>query len=192
MPFQQKTLDLLDVGLSGKYNMYKAAPDEMRLRFFTESFWLESTNWEKYHKAISSINFNWQEFKYTEVTRARPIEDIINSQATGIYMFIVKADDLIYGMPKFVLYIGIAGENNSGRPVQERLKDYFYIEKVKKRNAVLRLLQKYYKQTYIAYSLLNVSTKELKRIETALLGYFYPIPNKEDFPIDIMPLKLAF
>lgn len=192
MALKQKTFDVLDAGISEKYNTYLISPPEMRERFFTESFWLDAPNWETYHAQIAAIDFNWQEFKYSEITVNNQIENIIPTDETGIYMFFVKPTNQIYDMPKFVLYVGIAGENNQLRPVRERLKDYFNFNSVKKRDAVLRLLQKYYKNTYVAYSLLGVGTSELKRIETALLGYFYPRPNKDDFPLELKPIKKSF
>jgi hypothetical protein len=188
----KKTFDVLDAGISDKYNAYIASLPEMRERFFTESFWLDAPNWEKYHAQLAAINFNWKEFKYSEITVTNQIENIITTDETGIYMLFVKPINQIYDMPKFVLYVGIAGENNKSRPVRERLKDYFNFNSIKKRDAIIRLLQKYYKNTYIAYSLLNANTTELKRIETALLGYFYPKPNKDDFPLELKPIKKSF
>ena len=192
MALRKKTLDVLDAGISEKHDIYLASPVEMRERFFSESFWLDSSNWEKYFSELASIDFKWEEFKYSEISIDNQIENVIPTNETGIYMFFVKPNNLIFDMPKFVLYIGIAGENDKLRPVRERLKDYFNFNSVKKRGAILRLLQKYYKNTYIAYSLLSYDTIELKRIETALLGYFYPKPNKDDFPIELKPVKKSF
>lgn len=192
MGFRQKTFDLLDAGLSERYDKYMAAPIEMRERFFTEGFWLETYNWDKYYTELSTTTFDWREFRYTDVTVDNPLENVITSDATGIYMFVIRSHNSIFGMPKFVLYVGISGENDSKRPLKERLKDYYYIEKIKKRNGVLRLLQKYYKNVYVVYSLLNLSEIELRNIETSLLGFFYPKPNKDDFPVELRPLKKAF
>lgn len=192
MGFRQKTLDVLDAGLAEKYDRYMAAPIEMRERFFTEGFWLEASNWEKYYAELETVNFNWQEFKYNDISADNPLDKVITSDETGIYMFIVKSNNTIFDLPKFVLYVGMSGENNSKRSLKERLKDYYYIEKVKKRDAVLRLLQKYHKNVYVAYSLLQMSEAEIRSIETSLLGFFYPKPNKDDFPVELKPLKKGF
>jgi hypothetical protein len=189
---KKKTFDLLDATISIKYETHIAAPIEMRERFFSEKFWLDNPNWENYGKELESISFNWQEFKYTDVRVGNQLEDIILSNDSGVYMFVVKPSIQIFDMPKFVLYVGIAGENNSNRPLKKRLEDYFKIESIKKRDAIIRMLEKYYRTTYIAYSCLNLSTVELKKIETSLIGFFYPICNKDDFPIDLKPIKKAF
>jgi hypothetical protein len=189
---KKTTFDLLDATISKKYDSNLASSVEIRERFFTEEFWLDSPNWEKYGKELESVPFNWQEFKYTDVGVGNQLKDIILSNDSGVYMFIVKPSIQIFDMPKFVLYVGIAGENNSNRPLKKRLEDYFKIESIKKRDAIIRMLEKYYQTTYVAYSCLSLSTLELKKIETSLIGFFYPLCNKDDFPIELKPVKKAF
>lgn len=189
------TLDLLDATLSKEHFSYINDNPTKRKRNLTEEFWLDNPNWEKYYNQIiaSGNLLNWNEFKYTDVSiDNKTLTDIISSDETGIYMFIVRPENLIFEMPKYVLYIGIAGENNSERSLKKRLEDYFNINKIKKRDAVLLLLQKYYKNVYISYCLLNIGTKELKELESNLIGYFYPIANKDDFPFELKPIKKSF
>lgn len=189
---RKATFDLLDAEISKKYNEYIADYSEVRERFFTEKFWLDVPNWQKYFRDLSTFTFVWNEFKYTDINVSNQLDTVINSNDTGIYMFIIKPENQIYGLPKFVMYIGLSGENNSSRPLKDRLKDYYKFSQVKKRDAVLRLLEKYYKNIYVAYALLNLSMSQLKQIETALIGFFYPQCNKDDFPVELQPIKKSF
>lgn len=107
-------------------------------------------------------------------------------------MFIIKPNDPIYDCPKNVFYIGISGENNRNRPVRDRIKDYFQHSKLKKRDAVMRLLGKYFRNVYVAYTYCVEPTIILKEIESSLIGFFYPICNKDDFPVELKVEQKAF
>jgi hypothetical protein len=186
------TLDILDKNLSSEHQQWVSLNFDIRKRNYTENLLCDVINWEFYYNQIEAYNLNWSEFKYDSIEDLSQIDQIIEENHTGFYMFIVKPNNAIYEMPKNVFYVGMSGENNSNRPLKERLKDYFNLDKIKKRNAVIRLLHKYYPNVYIAYSLYNGSTTILKQIESSLIGFFYPLCNKDDFPIELKNDKKAF
>jgi hypothetical protein len=186
------TLDILDKELSNGFQNWQQLDFAIRKRNYTEKIVMDIPNWDIYYQRIETCNLNWVEFKYDSIEDLAHIDRIVNLDDTGFYMFIVKPNNCIYDMPKNVFYIGMSGEYNSNRPLRERLKDYFRLDKVKKRDAVMRLLQKYYPNVYVAYSLYNADTDILKQIETSLIGFFYPLCNKDDFPIELKQDKKAF
>ncbi len=186
------TLDILDKEISKEHLDWLVPDFDKRKRNYTESLLCDIINWEKYYNEIDKYNLTWTEFKYDSIRDLSEIDEIIKENHTGFYMFIVKPQKAIYDMPKNVFYIGMSGENDSKRPLKDRLKDYFRINEVKKRNAVIRLLHKYYPNVYVAYTLYNDNTKILKQIESSLIGFFYPLCNKDDFPIELKPDKKAF
>lgn len=182
------TLDILDK----EFNDWSSMNFDKRKRNYQESILLDVKNWEDYYSKLSAYNFVWSEFKYDTIDNTSKLNTIIDKDYTGIYMFIIKPNNLIYDCPKNVLYIGISGENNKNRPLRERIKDYFQYSKLKKRDAVMRLLGKYYPNVYVAYTYCDKSTTILKEIESNLIGFFYPLCNKDDFPIELKPEKQAF
>lgn len=199
MTLRKKTIDILDVHITAENDTYIKANEYTRSRTFSEHFRLDSVNWEKYYKdfdttvTANKITLAWNEFKYSDVI-ATPnlIDKKITTNDTGIYLFVVKSQSAIHEYSKFVLYVGISGENGSGRPLRERLKDYFRLNQIKKRDAVLRMLEKYKNNVHVAFFLANVNYTILKEMETALIGYFYPLANKDDFPVELQPSKKSF
>ncbi|OYZ01875.1 MAG: hypothetical protein B7Y37_04575 [Sphingobacteriia bacterium 28-36-52] len=199
MALQKKTVDVLDAHITSQNKGFIKNDEYARNRIFKEEFILDTVNWDKYYNDFDStissnnISLNWNEFKYTDVIATPALLDrIITSSETGIYLFVVKSHGQIYEYSKFVFYVGISGENGSGRPLRDRLKDYFRLEQIKKRNAVLRILEKYINNVHIAFFLTNVNYTVLKQIETSLIGYFYPLANKDDFPVELQPIKKSF
>jgi len=187
------TLDVLDQNLSRDYNDNINLKSEHKFKFYKEELLLDPQNWDHYHNLLSSYNFKWTEFKYNDITSGRiDISNVINQNHTGVYLFIVKGNQLIYDLPRFVLYVGIAGENDSARSLKDRLSDYFRIEQIKKRGKVHTLLKKYYNNVYIAFSYMQKPAQELKDIEKYLHGFFYPIYCDRDFPAELKQLKKAF
>jgi hypothetical protein len=186
------TLDVLDKEITQEFQDWQYPEFEKRKRNYTEDIVLDIPNWEKYYADIEQYSLQWNEFKYDSINNVAELDQIIRENHTGFYMFIVKPNNSIYDMPKNVFYVGMSGENNSNRPLKERLKDYYNLDKIKKRNAVIRLLHKYYPNVYIAYSLYNESTNILKQIESSLIGFFYPLCNKDDFPVELKNDKKAF
>lgn len=186
---RQETLDVLDAYFIDKMSRFKNLLPTDRRAIFTNEFVIDPFHWEEHFPTIQTYNLKWSEFKYN----SKPdIDNLITSTDTGIYLFIVKSDALVYDLPKFVIYVGISGENNSNRPLRERLKDYFREKSIKKRDALHRLICNYYNHTYVAYTLVKGTTEELKKLETALISFFYPIANKDDFAPSIKKVEKAF
>lgn len=190
---------MLDASIRVEYDTIMSRSESSRNRELRESFRLDRQNWDLFYQRFNNaivnngITLNWNQFKYTDVfTNLNLIDSIITSNDTGIYMFIVQSQDELYNLSKYVMYVGISGENNSKRPLKIRLKDYFRIEQVRKRSAVLRLLERYKENIHVAFFLANTTTQILKELEQALIGFFYPPANKDDFPIELQPSKKAF
>ncbi len=187
-----KTLDVLDSYLHKEHIVWSTPEIKHRIRNYTEAMLLDSTSWDKYYNEILPYGLVWSEFRYNEIDSLNKIDEKLLESTTGFYMFILKPNNPIYDMPKNVLYVGMSGENNSCRPLKERLKDYFDLTKIKKRGAVIRMLEKYYPNIYIAFTYCDEETTVLKKIETSLIGFFCPIVNKDDFPVELKSEKKAF
>lgn len=187
-----KTLDVLDSYLHTEHNRWADPEIKIRIRNYTEEIVLDPINWNKYYSEIVPFGLVWTEFKYDEIDTLNKIDEKLLESTTGFYMFVLKPNNPIYDMPKNVLYVGMSGENDSRRPLKDRLKDYFDIQKIKKRSAVIRMLEKYYPNIYVAFTYCDQSTAVLKQIESSLIGFFYPIVNKDDFPGELKPEKKAF
>lgn len=187
-----RTLDVLDSYLKDEYANWTTPGFKYRRKNYTESLLLDPINWEKYYSEIEPYELVWNEFKYNDIRDVNEIDSIVQDSKCGLYMFFIKPNRIIYDMPKHVFYIGMSGENDSGRPLKDRLKDYFNLERVKKRDAVVRMIEKYYENVYIAFTLVDQKTSVLKHIESSLIGFFWPIANKDDFPGDLKSEKKAF
>ena len=181
----QKTLDILDKELSAKANYYKSLAKEVRFRFLREEFLMDNYYWDKYHPLIDKHKLSWEEFKYSDINKPNSIDNIIKTTDIGVYMFIIRGKNLYLDMPKYVFYVGIAGEHGSARPLRDRLKDYFRLETVKKRKKVHRMLNMYHPNVYVKYATTKMPYKDLEELEVNLHGYFYPICNERDFPIEL-------
>lgn len=188
---KDSTFDLLDASYTSHVVDYLSLQDEYRYQNSEETFILDPNYWEKYYRIINATGcaFNWQEFKFD----SRPdLNAIIPSNDIGIYMFVIKPVNRINDLPKFVIYIGISGESGSNRPLKERLADYLNYNIIKKRGKIHRLIKKYYGETYVSFSTVNVTWQVLEEIEEALHGFFVPIGNTRDFPVDIKLIKKSF
>ncbi len=188
-----RTLDVLDRTLSEEYDINLNACSDHKFKFYKEELMLDPVNWDDYYTKLSKYGFNWTEFKYEKVSKEEiKLDSIFDKDDTGVYLFIVKSNLLIHDMPKFVLYVGIAGENDTNRPLKDRLRDYFYYNQMKKRGRIHMLLRKYYKNVYVAFSYLNLPFNELRQIETDLHGFFYPIYSERDFPAPLKKTRKSF
>ena len=185
------TFDLLDAEYTAEVGDYLAAKDKHRYTLSNETFNLDPKYWKDYYQIINDFKctFSWGEFKFD----SRPdLNTLIPSNDIGIYMFIIKPMDLIFDLPKFVIYVGISGEKGSNRPLKDRIGDYLNFNIIKKRGCLDRLLCKYYNQAYVAYSTVNVKWQDVEEIEKAFHGFFMPIGNKRDFPVNIKKIKNSF
>jgi hypothetical protein len=189
---RQRTLDILDKDLSDKNNYYLSLPDEVRFRFLREEFLLDRTYWDKYFPLINRYSYNWEEFKYSSINTPNAIDTLISTNDIGLYIFYVRSENLFLDMPKYVFYVGISGEKGSNRPLKDRLKDYFNIGNIKKRKKVHRMLAMYHSSVYIKFSLMSINHSQLEELEENLHGFFSPICNDRDFPIEMKNTRKAF
>ena len=188
---KNSTFDLLDASYTTEVVDYLALDDKLRYKNSEETFILDPNYWEKYYQLIASFNctFNWHEFKFD----SRPdLDTLILSNDIGLYMFIIKPLGRICDLPKYVIYVGISGEKGSNRPLKERLNDYLNFNVIKKRKKLHRLLSKYYGEAYVSYTTVNITWQQLEQLENALHGFFVPIANDRDFPVEIKNIKKAF
>jgi len=186
----KKTLDLLDAHFTEERREYEALKPLPKYAYSTEKFIINPWYWDKFYEEVKHITFAWQEVKYD----SKPdVTKVITSDEPGIYMFYIRPLHCILDLPKFVLYIGISGATDALNPLRKRLSNYFNQNAVKKRDALHRLLGKYYNHTYVAFSLLpGFTSKEILDLEKNLIGFYYPIANKDDFPIEIEEPRKAF
>jgi len=82
----------------------------------------------------------------------------------GIYLFVIRPEERILELPQFVMYVGIAGEGGSNRPLKTRLSDYYNINNIRKRKKLHSMLKKYYNNTL--GNLLFASNYHICRIGT--------------------------
>lgn len=189
---RQETLDLLDAHLSQETAEHESLRPNARFALYRHSLLIEPLNWAKYHALISTHALTWKEFKYTDITQPDSLDSRITDSGIGIYLFIVRAVDMYLDMPSYVFYVGISGEGGSLRPLRDRLKDYFRVGGIKKRHRVHRLLSQYYRNTYVKYATTTTLTHtQLEELEANLHGFFYPIANDRDFPLELKKLRKA-
>lgn len=187
---KQKTLDLLDSELRDKNNKYLKYDYEDRFKIFSHD-WRIDPDWsEKKYTAINKYGLKWSKpFKYS---KHPDLDKIIKSNDSGIYIFFVAPPQLILNMPQYVIYVGISGEGGSGRPLKDRLKDYFYFSKIKLRKGIHKALQLYYEHTYFAFALYNGNYKDLEDLETLLHEYFSPKWSSRDYEPETKAAKSSW
>jgi hypothetical protein len=177
---KQKTLDILDASLRDEQNEILTMDFKNRFGLFTRKNVRIDPKWsEAKFNEIDTTLLNWElPFKYSD----RPnLDTIISEEHIGIYVMYVQPQNTILGMPKYVMNVGIAGEDGSERSLKDRLKDYYQLSSIKKRTNIHRFLSIYYENVYIVYSYFKGDHTELERIEKKLHEFFYPIFNIRDF-----------
>lgn len=190
------TLDILD-SITSEYSQYQTIkPDEARFKNYTGSFFLDNQTWAYHYNELKNIAFSWNEFKYSDIANKKINIDEVVPQSVGIYLFIVKPHYLIFDMPKYVYYVGIAGAQNKGRTLNERLKDYFAESNLKKRDAVRILIHKHYDNIYIGYSPISSlpNNTTLEEVEKSFIGYYgtHLLANRDDIPVALKSHTKAF
>ena len=178
---KQRTLDLLDSDLRKHETKYKNMDYDDRFKIFSHEIRIDPYWSTKKFIEISKYNIQWNSpLKYSDFPN---LDTIIKDNDIGLYMFYIKPNETICEMPKFVLYIGMSGENSSNRPVRERLKDHFNINNIKKRDHVHKMFQLYYDYIYFIYA--NYDNKyslgSIEKLEILLHEYFSPKFAKRDF-----------
>lgn len=184
------TVDILD-NLAPDHDAFMALSDENHFKICERKVRVSPKYWQANYPKISTYNFNWTEVKYTDL-KTHLDANPASANGVGVYLFLVKPDDLVYQLPGFVYYVGIAGETTSRRHLKERLYEYLYISQLSKRDAVHLSLKHYYKNTYIIYSIVDIQPGELRELETALHGFYHPWAGKRDFPIEIKAQQKAW
>lgn len=186
----KKTLDLLDAHFTAERQDFEAMKPNPKFKYSSEEFVVNPAYWDKYYAKLKHIIFSWVEVKYD----SKPdVKTLITSDEPGVYMFYIRPECCIWDLPKFVLYIGISGATSSLNPLKNRLTSYFNHKTIRKRDALHRLLGKYYNHAYVVYSLLpGFTSKQILELEHDLLGFYYPIANIEDFPAEIQEPRKAF
>lgn len=168
---KQKTFDLLDASLREDNETYLHFKPEDRQALFSHKPYRIDPWWSNQKFLdLKEFPFDWSApIKYSDW---KDFKTIIPTEDTGIYLFFVAPRELIYDLPKTVLYVGISGDRESKRPLRERLNDYYQISKIRKRSNIHKLLQLYYDNLYISYSLYSGDFRTLLNVETALTEFF--------------------
>ncbi len=177
---KQKTLDLLDASLRKDMSRYDSYPYKDRYKIFTHDIRIDPSWCEKKYNEVPKLS--WQgPHKFSDMPN---FEDIIKGNEIGIYIMYVRPNLLIEDMPQHMMYVGISGEHGSSRPLKDRLKDYFNINKIKLRENIHTMLQLYYENVYIKYALFNGNYLDLEKIEVVLHEFYSPRFGKRDFEPD--------
>jgi hypothetical protein len=184
------TLDILDA-LAPDYAEYINLPDKYHFKASGRRIKISPKYWNDNHVEINQHQYNWTEVKYTEL-KAHLDANPVSANGVGIYFFIIKPDNLVYSLPCYVFYVGVAGETDGQRPLRDRLYDYLQLSQVKKREAVHLTLQQYYNNTYVVYSKVNLTPVNLRKLETAFHGFYYPWAGKRDFPVEMKQQQKAW
>lgn len=177
---KQTTLDILDSSLRKKNTDYLTRDYIDRFQTYHHNIRIDPSHSEDKYEEIDGDNLalNWVEFKYSDLP---DLSKIINKDLIGIYYFSVRPSKRISNLPQYIMYVGISGEHGSKRPLRERITDYYYISKLKKRSNVHQFLQMYYENVYISFSYYKGDHKDLEKIETFLHEFFAPKFNLRDF-----------
>ncbi|KAB2654361.1 MAG: hypothetical protein DVB32_09645 [Verrucomicrobia bacterium] len=183
------TFDMLDA-----YERLQDRPDGTRFPDYREEFCTDPFLWKRHEPPAWAFELEWHEFQYSEISNPSRLNEIINSESPGLYVFYVRPERLIYNFPQFALYVGISNERGSCRPLRERLQDYLpgRIAQIVKRKNIERMLIHYYGALRVAYSLTERPSAELMELEKNLHGFIYPRYSRRDYPVDIKNQQKAF
>ncbi|MDB5124833.1 MAG: hypothetical protein JWP94_2962 [Mucilaginibacter sp.] len=179
------TFDILDKELTRDVSSYLAITDDYRWKNSQIEFQLDPSYWNEFYAKLKKHlgKFAWKEFKYSVFP---DLDKTITTDDIGIYLFVIRPEQRILDLPQFIMYVGIAGEGGSNRPLKTRLSDYYNINNIRKRKKLHSMLKKYYNNTWVIYSLLpTITYVELEQLEVDLHGFFIPPANERDFPVKI-------
>lgn len=187
---KQSTFDILDSELRRGYNKYQTMAFVDRYNSYTFDIRIDPKWSEKKYEKLKTYGLNWSDpFKYADL---KSPEDIIATDDTGVYLFFVKPKELILNMPQMVIYVGIAGEGESNRPLKERLKDYFRISQIKLRANIHQALQLFYDDVYLSYAKYTGSSSNLKKIERLLHEFYSPRWSTRDYELETKKARAAW
>ncbi len=189
---KKATLDILDAGLSGDFARYESSSAIDRARFYKREFLYDPTRWSELYARIAEYSLNWQEFRFGEVVANNDLDVRISSKDPGLYIFYVRPNGLLHKFPQFALYVGISNVGGSKRPLRERLKDYFNLAAIKKRQNVHQMLQLYYDYVWVAFSFLSISSKKIIKLEEDIHDYLGPPFGKSGYSIEVKKSRNAW
>lgn len=185
----QPTLDLLDSELRRDYAAQAAQEPKWHYKHYRQQIVISPTYWETHYPTIAAVTFDWVHVSFDALGAHL---NSLSDDRTGVYLFYIRPEHLVEGMPQHVFYVGIAGEHDSGRPLRTRLGDYLNINNLRKRENVHTQLQLYYPRVQVAYSFLDLASADLAALEKALHGFFYPWAGRRDFPAEVKAGIKAF
>ncbi len=184
------TRDILDF-LKPDYETYIQQGENEHKKLSIQELTISPLYWAQYGGHLHTHTKGWKHVKYIQL-RNHLSSSAAVAASKGVYFFLVKPRRTIVGMPGFVFYVGIAGENDSQRLIRDRLRDYLSVSQVQKRDRVHQALRYYYKHTYVYYKELDWSSGRLKALEERLHGFFMPWANTRDYPAAIKKTQRAW
>jgi hypothetical protein len=168
---RQQTLDIIDASLREEFGRYTGHTPTDRWKLFARTVQVDPVRWTEFEAYFAGQQLVWNEFKYEDAVQANDLRNRIQSDSPGLYVFFVRPNTLISGFSRLPQYVGISGDNNSVRPLRERLQEYFRLSTITKRKNVHQMLQMYYPYTWVSYTLLDWNTNDLKELETKMHEY---------------------
>jgi hypothetical protein len=144
------TIDILDASIPDEFDIWQGKTDIERWPHYKEPFMTDPVLWKRHEPPDWAFNLTWHEFRYADVKTTHDINSIIKTTLPGIYIFYIRPERRFLHFPQYALYVGISNENDSRRPLRDRLKDYLpvRVERKKKRLNIDRLLRLYYGVTH--------------------------------------------
>jgi hypothetical protein len=133
-------------------------------------------------------------YRYSEIDTPAKLRETATETTPGIYIFSVRPELPVNGFPHFALYVGISNENDSERPVRERLEDYLpnRISAIRKRKNIHRMLCLYFPHLWVHFAYVDRPSTAIMQVEKTLHGYLAPPVADRDYPVDMKPFKPAF
>ncbi len=188
------TFDLLDAAIPEEYSEWLGRSDELRFLPYRRTFLTDPVYWTRHKPEDWVFQLEWREFRYQDANSPQDVDQLIQSDEPGLYIFYVRPDTFLYHFPRFAFYIGISNERGSNRPLRERLKDYLpsRVKSKKKRDNIDQMLQMYYGVLWVAYAIASHPSQELMEVETKLHGFIYPCYARRDYPADIKTQQKRF
>ena len=143
--------------------------DEAKAYEYTFILWPK--HWEEYTKNFGH-NFVWRERKFLT-------SEVANiPKKPGLYTFTVKPSIADHPSNSYVMYIG-----KTSRTLRKRFSEYLYeMRRETGRPKILRVLNKYPRNVFFCYTVLEVNDAELKEKEEALMLGWLPPANWPRLP----------
>lgn len=188
------TFDPLDAPLWEAFSYYQTLPADVRAKLYQHVIWTDPKNWRKNNPPPWVHKLKWKVFRYADVDTSNKLEKIVSDTVPGIYIFSIYPDATITGFPVLALYVGISNENESGRALRERLKEYLpsRMSEIRKRKNIHKMLRLYFHHVWVYFAYVRKPSKMLRKAEQNLHGYLAPPAADRDYPVDMKPFKPAF